>query len=570
MMTVGVAAEGLTLTVKNPEGSNVSIAGKTFNAYKIFDVTFTTKTEGSDTKLDAVSYTISSESSWFNVITTYMSATTADVNGNFVSEVKGITLQKTSEDKIYIVIINQEKFEARAFADALVKANNEKETKITADKTVEGSADSSTPPKESAVFTGLTAGYYLITSEAKASDSVSGDTTYKETVVAAASLRNLFDENKEIDMKIGAPDIEKVIQNADSAPEGETDGKGTAVNVGDTVNFKLTSNVPDTNGYETYKFIIRDTLSKGLDLVLPNNDASPFTVTIKGAGESGTDVTVELTKANSADACTGNNWFYNDTERKITISLAMLKDESGKKVASYPSGKVIEVTYSATLNNTALTTGEEDNTVNLEYSNDPYSTSTGKTTDKKTYVYDFEIVIDKYEKDDDTKKLEDAVFALYRYQSDNSTKEYYVKNNSTSAITWDTSIDNATKVTTDENGSAKFAGLDAGTYYLQETKAPTGYNPLTEDVEVVITAVYDEDGKLKTGEGSGTTVAPVTDTSEPAKTIGYQIPSKVGNSSGSALPETGGIGTTIFYVVGGVMMVVAIVLLVTKKKMSKK
>jgi LPXTG-motif cell wall-anchored protein len=112
--------------------------------------------------------------------------------------------------------------------------------------------------------------------------------------------------------------------------------------------------------------------------------------------------------------------------------------------------------------------------------------------------------------------------------------------------------------------------LDAGTYFLQETKAPTGYNPLTEDIEVKITAAYNDDGKLNTGEGSGITVTAVTDASDSNTTIGYQITSKVGNSSGSELPETGGIGTTIFYVVGGIMMVVAIVLLVTKKKMSKK
>ena len=570
---VGADEGTLTLTVNNPTGSNVSIVGKTFNAYKIFDVTFTTKTEGTETKPDAVSYTISSESPWFNVITIYMDVTADAITGDYTSEGKGITLQKTSEDKIYNVITT-DNFDPRAFADALVKANNalNEGNKIICTATTTGLADSSTPPKESAVFSNLTAGYYLITSEAKATDGKTGS----ENVVAAASLRNLF-ENKEIDMKIGAPDIDKVIVNADSAPEGETDGKGTAVNVGDTVNFKLTSNVPDTNGYETYKFIITDTLSKGLTLNT-SDGTCPFTVKV---GETN----VELTKADNAEGVDGTADKYYVDGQSIKIGIAMLKTENGKTVTKYTENSAITVTYSAILNSTALTTGVEDNTVNLQYSNNPYENSLGKTTDKKTYVYDFEIVIDKYatpatNPDDETeiskaKRLEGVEFVLYK--KDGETKKYYYVDATTKKVEWvdniestDASAKVATKVRTDDEGSAKFAGLDAGTYFLQETKAPTGYNPLTEDIEVKITAAYNDDGKLNTGEGSGITVTAVTDASDSNTTIGYQITSKVGNSSGSELPETGGIGTTIFYVVGGIMMVVAIVLLVTKKKMSKK
>lgn len=567
---VGADEGTLTLTVNNPTGSNVSIVDKTFNAYKIFDVTFTTQTEGSETKLDAVSYTISSDSPWFNVITTYMGASADATTGDYKSEDKGITLQKTSEDKIYNVIPT-DNFDPRAFADALVKANNalNEGNKIICTATTTGLADSSTPPKESAVFSNLTAGYYLITSEAKATDGKTGS----ENVVAAASLRNLF-ENKEIDMKIGAPDIDKVIVNADSATAPNTDGKGTAVNVGDTVNFKLTSNVPDTNGYETYKFIITDTLSKGLTLNT-SDGTCPFTVKV---GETN----VVLTEADNAEGVDGTADKYYVDGQSIKIGIAMLKTENGKTVTKYTENSAITVTYSATLNSNALLTGEEDNTVNLQYSNNPYEDSLGKTTDKKTYVYDFEIVIDKYATpatnpdDEDSitsaKRLKGAEFVLYTKVTTGGaeTKKYYKYDDTTSKVTWETSIENATKVTTNDEGSAKFAGLDAGTYFLQETKAPTGYNPLTEDIEVKITAAYNDDGKLNTGDGSGTSVTPVNDTSTPANTIGYQITSKVGNSSGSALPETGGIGTTIFYVVGGIMMVVAIVLLVTKKKMSKK
>lgn len=571
MMTVGVAAEGLTLTVNNPDNSNVSIVNKTFNAYKVFDVTYTdTNSDGTIDDSDAVSYTIDNTNGWFLVITNNYMSTDANDDGDYVSAGKGLTLQKTHEVGVYNVITT-DKFDARDFADSLVKYNNSAASQIAATKTVTGTAGGTTK-KESAVFDGLEPGYYLITSEAAAADA----TNDNEKVVAAASLSNLFAENKEIEMKIGAPDIDKFIENADSATSPDTDGKGTAVNVGDTVDFKLTSNVPDTNGYDTYKFIITDTLSTGLDLVLSSDGTSPFTVTIKGAGAGNADVTVDLTEAGSAAACTGDNWFYNSNNRTVTISIAMLKNDGDKVAACYPEGKEIIVTYKATLNSNALTTGEENNTVNLEYSNDPYSTSTGKTTDKKTYVYDFEIVIDKYETPDNpddadsvaaAKRLAGAEFILYRLKADGTTKEYYVQDSTSNAVTWNTTESSqATKVTTNENGSAKFAGLEEGTYYLQETKAPTGYNPLTEDVEVVITAVYNDNGTLKTGDGTSTTVTPISTENN----TGYQIEADVANSSGSALPETGGIGTTIFYAVGGIMMVIAVVLLVTKKKMSSK
>lgn len=559
MMTVGVAAEGLTLTVKNPDNSNVSIVGKTFNAYKVFDVTYTdTNSDGTIDDSDAVSYTIDNTNGWFLVITNNYMSTDANDDGDYVSAGKGLTLQKTHAAGVYNVITT-DKFDARDFADSLVKYNNSASPKINATKTATGTADGTTK-KESAVFGSLEPGYYLITSEATATDATNGN----EKVVAAASLSNLFGDNKEIEMKIGAPDIDKVIVNADSATP-DTDGKGTAVNVGDTVDFKLTSNVPDTNGYDTYKFIITDTLSTGLDLVLPSDGTSPFTVTVNG-----TEVT--LAKATSAEYIVGTKDEYYVDGQKITISIAMLKKEDGKVSAKYTDGNVIEVTYSATLNEKALNTDVENNTVKLTYSNDPYSDTEGETTEKKTYVYDFEIVIDKYETDNEENKLEGAEFVLYKKEVSDTTetKKYYKYDDTTNKVTWEDDISTATTVKTDATGSAKFAGLEEGTYYLQETKAPTGYNPLTEDKEVTITAAYNDDGTLKKGNGSGTTVTPIVSTEDTTKTIGYQIEADVANSSGSELPETGGIGTTIFYAVGGIMMVIAVVLLVTKKKMSSK
>ena len=115
-------------------------------------------------------------------------------------------------------------------------------------------------------------------------------------------------------------------------------------------------------------------------------------------------------------------------------------------------------------------------------------------------------------------------------------------------VTWVEKQEDATEVTTDANGSASFEGLKAGTYYLVETLAPSGYNLLTEPIEVIIAPT--------TAEGS-------------AEAVYADVTSEVANSTGSLLPSTGGIGTTIFYVLGGVLVLGAAILLITKKRMSR-
>ena len=114
-------------------------------------------------------------------------------------------------------------------------------------------------------------------------------------------------------------------------------------------------------------------------------------------------------------------------------------------------------------------------------------------------------------------------------------------------VEWVDDLDEATKVTTDGNGAARFDGLQDSQYTLVETKAPAGFNLLTEGVNVTVTGTTDETG-------------------EPVKVNLTQV---VENQAGTQLPSTGGIGTTIFYVVGGILVVGAGILLITKKRMSK-
>ena len=318
--------------------------------------------------------------------------------------------------------------------------------------------------------------------------------------------------------KAETPSIDKVIVNADSANGGE--GKGTAQDVGSVVNFKLTSKVPAMDGYDTYTYIVNDTMSAGLTF---NNDVA---VTI--GGDPYTDFTVA----------------QNGQSFTITFNNFIRQKAN--------AGKAIVITYSATINENALTTDKETNTVNLEYSNNPNdSESKGETPESIVYVYDFDIVIDKYTGDEATgTRLAGAKFVLK-----NASGKYYYYNESAKKVEWKDALSEATEVTTDQSGVAKFKGLDSGTYYLHETEAPAGYNLLKDDVAVTITATYGDDGQITSSSATS------------ANNGQYQQVQKIENKSGATLPSTGGMGTTLLYIIGAILVVGAGVLLVARRRM---
>lgn len=287
----------------------------------------------------------------------------------------------------------------------------------------------------------------------------------------------------------------------------KTDDKQSA-DVGEKVNYTITSEVPDTTGFTAYTYLITDTMSSGLT----------FNKNVK--------VTIGGTEVTSACTVTYN---FDNNANKFTVSVPVM---------NYSFGDAITVTYSAVVNANAAAK-IENNSATLTYSNTADSTAT--TESCKTQVYSAKIVIDKYSADTSA-KLSGAEF--YMYKLDGSAKKYYCSNGN--SVSWVDSQTSATKKTTDDNGATSFDGVADGTYYLEEVKAPDGYSRLTQATSVTV-------------NGGG-------DNPDAAKlTVKAEIP----NYTGPELPMSGGMTPTLLFLVGGLTALGAAVFLVAKRRTNK-
>ena len=471
-----------SITVENP------ITNKVYKAYKIFDVVYDVPTTTGH-----YSYTIDSakNTDWFNTVDTYSK-----------QEKSGLTLTPVKDTTTYVVTTTDD-FSAPKFAAHLSKALKEATTTING---TELTAVAGGNPTAS----GLELGYYFVTSPAGALCSL--DTTNPRATI--------YDKN---DMPFN-----KIVTEKD-------------VEVGKTVHYTITGKVPEHTAFTTYTYEITDKMSEGLTF----------------------DKNSVKVKINNEEKSAGNDMYTLDTEAtddytfKVTIN-----------VKNYTVGQPIEVKYEATVNENAVAQISKNKAV-LEYSNDPNnSVSKTKTPEREVEVYTSKIEIDKYQTGDEGKKLEGAEFVLYKrgtgitnaptdkdydIETAGNTTTYYPREyyqytaatgNEGSKVGWVADKKQATHETTDNKGAASFIGLANGTYYLLETKAPAGYNQMTEAKDVIVTGSDTDATKLS-------------------------VTAKVDNQAGTLLPSTGGMGTTVFYVLGAVLVLGAGVLLVTKKRMSR-
>lgn len=391
------------------------------------------------------------------------------------------------------------------------------------------------------------AGYYLFV------DTTAFDASATDSVFGLALLK-VAKNNSTVTptVKAAQPTVTKTVYDDDDGDQkGFSDtnadfGKSADHAINESFQFKLTAVIPANDNfgaYKQYKVIFHDSMSEGITF------ESLESVKITSNGTT-TDVTSSANKSIDNGTAGAADWTLTIDDIKTAVPGIDLTN-----------GATVEVIYNAHLNekayvNTADGPTTNKNTVYLAYSNNPNAgseNSTGKTPEEAVYVFTYQITNTKYKNDvNDGNKLAGAKFRLYSDKE--CTREvslykgtdgfyYPIKSGKTSV-----------EMVSDDSGAFNIKGLDAGIYYLRETGTPDGFNTC-EDIKIVISASHKRTG----------------DQSSKVELNGSEnMANNVINKTGATLPSTGGMGTTLFYVIGGGLMVAAVVLLVTKKRMENK
>lgn len=395
---------------------------------------------------------------------------------------------------------------------------------------------------ENSYAANVPAGYYLVKDE---DNTLNGkDEAYTTFLV------NVVGENVELTPKSAKPRVDKFVQDEPADKDIDSDdsegwGKTADHAINESFKFKLTATLPldvDFGAYSTYKVKFTDTMSAGVTF------ESIDSVTVDGHNVAKTDYECTATAGQES-----GEW---------TLTINDIKSIPG---VNLNDGAEIVVVYNAHLNEKAFVNHEDgattnENKVYLEYSNNPNTSGSGeelgKTPTENVWVFTYK-VDNKKVKASDYKPLAGAGFRLYR--DDKCSQEIDLIYDATRGAYRPTKTgENKEEMkSAEETGIFNIIGLDAGVYYMRETTTPTGYNTCN-DVTIVINTSHQ-----KTGSSNKVTF---TKSGENASTLKNIIE----NNAGTTLPSTGGMGTTVFYVVGGGLMAVAVVLLVTKKRMENK
>lgn len=384
------------------------------------------------------------------------------------------------------------------------------------------------------------AGYYLIvdTTYFKPGDSYHAYNSFLLKV-------NKGKFNLPIKPKFVKPTVEKKVYDNDINDISSAGGWGSSADhaINEKFKFQLIATLPASpdrayDYYAEYAVLFNDTLSNGitydgLDSIVIESNGTHY------------DITNESSKYKVDDSRLGSdNYFVVGIPDVKTCAPGL----------NLNAGATITVTYTAHLNENAAVNGSADNKnkVQLQYSNNPRNSAYwGFTPESEVCVYTYQLNNTKYHDEANSgNELEGAGFSLYSDEACTQEVKLYKEGNFYYPIK-NAIGKTAVEMKSAADGTFNVKGLDAGTYYLKETTPPAGYSAC-DKTRIVISATHDEHNVNLSGESN--------------------LNNKIINikAGGITLPSTGGIGTTIFYVVGGGLMVAAIVLLVTKKRMENK
>lgn len=389
----------------------------------------------------------------------------------------------------------------------------------------------------------LEAGYYLIKDQ---DNSLTGDSSAYTSYILRVSA------NEKITPKSSVPTSHKKVDDINDSTTSESGGTwqdSADYDIEDEVPFQLTGTLPANYGdYTVYKMIFHDEQSAGLTFNL--DSVKVYVNTLGVLTEVKTGYTVKENTACSHEKCT--------FEVELT-DVRNLYDAEGDHIAVTPTS-IILVEYTSTLNeNAKIGSDGNPNTMYMEYYNNPNNEQGGEmgSTQKDTViVFTYKAVINKV--DENKKALPGAAFKLEKKLADESWKEIKVTEGDTTT-------------------TFEFNGLDDGIYRLSETETPAGYNTI-DPIMFEVIAAHDanaDNPKLtllnsNQVDENGLTITENILFSATTELTDGSITSDIVNKSGATLPTTGGMGTTIFYVLGAILVVGAGVVLITRRRMANR
>ena len=526
MSVSATAATSYTLTITDAR------TGHEYNAYQVFD---------GDVSAEAKSMT---NVIWGNGVNGENLLTALKADANIGSTFAACT----SAQDVYNALA-----EHTDLVDAFAKvvSANLNETNAAASTTATGGYE----------FANLDGGYYFVKDK-----TVPATDAYSKYMLKVV-------KNTTVSVKADQPKVEKKVYEEDYTNDA---GYGSGYNdvadhfIGESVPFKLIGTLPSADefaAYDTYYYEFSDTLDAGFKAPA----AGDFTVKI---GDTVVTEDFDIVIGDQLDA-------NGKTATSISIKAKgndIKKIMTDKGIDFSTATPKVTVDYKAVLDDDAVIgLNGNENKVDLKFSNNPNATgdgtnNTGKTPEDKVIVFTYEFDTLKVDAADNTKKLQGAEFTL----QDNATKKYAKVVNGIFQGWVDAA--EASTLTTDENGLITIKGMEGGTYIVKETKAPTDYNLPSAPFEIKLKATkimsqdWNSTADRALGEFSATIANPLPNTSGTAtdnakvSVDGYTATLTIKNTKGAELPETGGIGTKLFYIGGGALVLASAVILISKKR----